>query len=72
MLFKSFIVSLVCYCLPNIFTCLYSTDKRLYPFSAWPFFTTFVCASIITEFRDNINFMLSVMVINPCSMANHE
>ena len=28
MLFKSFIVSLICYCLPTIFTCLYASDKK--------------------------------------------
>ena len=31
MLTKSFIVSLICYCLPTIFTCLYSTDKKSLP-----------------------------------------
>ena len=28
MLFKSFIVSLISYCLPVIFTCLYASDKK--------------------------------------------
>ena len=28
MLFKSFIVSLISYCLPTFFTCLYATDKK--------------------------------------------
>ena len=43
---------------------IHFSRQRLYPFQPGYFSITSVCASINNEFRDNIVFMLSVIVIN--------